>query len=689
MQKKEKFFYSDGSFCTMDPISEKLEDAVLKQDIKEIKTLLVKGAHPDSEIYEVFIERFLLRSLNHVITLAACLGQKDIVILLLHYGADISLKTNYLTIKQIVENYYEAEKKYIHSEKQLKLKEIIQLLFEEEKKISIKNQLIDFLEKTIPNLQKGSEKLESITLLNTHIKESKNTEKLAYQIARAENILSLHSMEGIIGFLKGNWFLKPKNSRAFLKLFKKENLGNTLVSDYEFYKILPEPLKIEILFNFDEIKPGHDEKITCHKIINLANSLIENNQELYIKLFLRYDQVFSLADLTQILSMSYLSIFMSSEHNEIFHHVLNRVITEYQQKNIDPLHVLLQKMKEVNLIKFLNQQKDEHPFIFLLDECRSLMLSKTLPCLCSNLINIIKDYSYYPHRLFINDFKTLELFKENPQFAYYMPAAGIQQDGINDCGYWTLFNSFLTLSGFSAGEKEWYWQLKNRNFDRQIKMRFQDFQNLLDTKLFKLNKKDLTALDLDFVFDSVYSEKFLLDEIFPNLTKTLTTIKKVSDIPLYTIVNTEIPDEKKELGFVLGGNLPQLKLQIAINFYILSQHKYERIFHFIFVGFAGHWHVELLIFSCLAPGSIDSISIDSNPINNVNVTRFNVHLRNILLNPIAYAEVLQMRSSLKLESTLIQLLKNLKKVFGLNHLKKNKLYNIVDLWCTSFQFSLS
>jgi hypothetical protein len=219
-------------------------------------------------------------------------------------------------------------------------------------------------------------------------------------------------------------------------------------------------------------------------------------------------------------------------------------------------------------------------------------------------------------------------FKTEELISYNLPTLQ-QAPGSSECGYWSLLNLFSGLSALCES--------------KCLKFLYSEFKHQVSGFLNNASK-DLTPVDLEAVISQVVTKKdnpFITS--FPDLFEIFKTVRdEAGGIPPYTIINTELAGAESKLdhSYSFGGCLPLLKMQIAINFYMLSQRSTEPTFHFLIIGTRGHWHVQLLALAYQI--DIQLFKIDSN----VHMTPASViqqisqHILDIFGNPERYGEII-------------------------------------------------
>jgi hypothetical protein len=217
-------------------------------------------------------------------------------------------------------------------------------------------------------------------------------------------------------------------------------------------------------------------------------------------------------------------------------------------------------------------------------------------------------------------------FKTEELISYNLPTLQ-QAPGSSECGYWSLLNLFSGLSALCES--------------KCLKFLYSEFKHQVSGFLNNASK-DLTPVDLEAVISQVVTKKdnpFITS--FPDLFEIFKTVRdEAGGIPPYTIINTELAGAESKLdhSYSFGGCLPLLKMQIAINFYMLSQRSTEPTFHFLIIGTGGHWHVQLLALAYQI--EIQLFKMDSYvQMTTPEVTRrISLHILDILKNPGQYGE---------------------------------------------------
>lgn len=290
-------------------------------------------------------------------------------------------------------------------------------------------------------------------------------------------------------------------------------------------------------------------------------------------------------------------------------------------------------------------QNEETDVLFKFKEQITELLLSLLPDVLVNFILQYFQSSVFDEfaskiDLWTRSVSTNEFKDQGAKNAVYCLPAIKQKLNRSDCGYWSLFNAFKLITELPFSSSAYFKYSPSRPERDSLNNQFKQFKSWVKSHS-SSSTEDLTAVTLAHIFDQVTTEKNPdLQHLFPNLQKKLLTWNETAGIPAYTIINSvlEIKDEKSTNHFVFGGNLPTLKMQIAINLYTISQSLDKKQMHFFIIGTEGHWHVQLLATSYYSKGSIYFFRADSGTTSPQIVQQIRAILENLLLNSQNYIE---------------------------------------------------
>jgi hypothetical protein len=379
-----------------------------------------------------------------------------------------------------------------------------------------------------------------------------------------------------------------------------------------------------------------DSKYFFNRLADSLHSALLGNQCLSVEFYRRNMGIFEESDIEKIKSLPYCRIFFQDKTNI---DTIYNIFTIFKKRDCLPFwydSINIEMVSLINAIVSRKEDKDPGVLDFVTNQVLNTVSSFLPPVISSKVMEYFLPSLFEKITVKMGILKSC-LLDKNKKNTVSVCDIGVtrQEAGSSDCGYWALFHAFKFLSTVFSCSKV---PVILCNSEAS----FLHFKILVRGILSNRNE-DLTAVDLDRILRrAATGDEKKLVKVFPELHNQLSMMNDCVGIPCYTIINTLTTFDmlKLERSFTFCGYLPYLKMQIAVNFYVLSQQRDQPRLHFIFFGTQGHWHVQVLSISYNTPGSIIFYRIDSNPgvISAETLQQFNLHLQDLLDNPEEYAQ---------------------------------------------------